>query len=100
MYMDKLHNTLSKGATGYLLFSLTSKDFNLQPLPPEIAPVLQDLLMSLKSPQPCHLKESVITQSGLESKIVNSLSGKDTSSSLFRILLQDSQGGELAKNFI
>jgi hypothetical protein len=37
---------------------------------------------------------------GLEIKIVNSLSGKDTSSSLFRILLQDSQGGDLAKNFI
>jgi hypothetical protein len=42
----------------------------------------------------------LINHLGLESKIVNSLSGKDTRSSLFRILLQDSQGDELAKNFI
>jgi hypothetical protein len=42
----------------------------------------------------------LVNHLGLESKIVDSLSGKDTSPSLFRILLQDSQGGELAKNFI
>jgi hypothetical protein len=41
MSMDKLHKTLSKGATGYLLFPLASKDTNAQPLPPEIAAVLQ-----------------------------------------------------------
>jgi hypothetical protein len=37
---------------------------------------------------------------GLESEIVSYLPGKDTSSSLFRILLQDGQGDKPAKNFI
>jgi hypothetical protein len=42
----------------------------------------------------------LVNHLGLEIKIVSSLPGKDTSSSLFQILLQDGQGGELAKNFI
>jgi hypothetical protein len=42
----------------------------------------------------------LVNHLGLESKIVSSLPGKDMSSSFFNILLQDGQGGELAKNFI
>jgi hypothetical protein len=42
----------------------------------------------------------LVNHLGLEIKIVSSLPGKDMTSSLFEILLQDGQGGELAKNFI
>jgi hypothetical protein len=42
----------------------------------------------------------LVNHLGLEIKIVDYLSNKDTSPSLFCILLQDSEGGELAKNFI
>jgi hypothetical protein len=42
MSMDKLHKTLSKGATGYILFPLASKETTAQSLPPEIAAVLQE----------------------------------------------------------
>jgi predicted aspartyl protease len=50
MSMDKLHKTLSKGATGYLLLPLASKDTNAQPLPPKIAAVFQDFAEVFEEP--------------------------------------------------
>jgi hypothetical protein len=42
MSMDKLEKTLSKGATGYLLFPLTTVDKSVPSTHPEIAALLQE----------------------------------------------------------